>query len=95
MEEEAAEGDRLHCQTASLALLACRPSSGGQTPLGSGAATMYVYKTFSPRTDHQPMDLQTPWGWVSPLFGEKEQGSGIKFFFVFKKQENRTAFALN
>ena len=34
-------------------------------------------------------------GFLSPLFGEKEQGSGIFFVvFVFKKQ-NRTAFALN
>lgn len=43
------------------------------------------------------MGSQTPRGWVSPLLGEKEHGSGINFFvvFVFKKQENRTAFALN
>lgn len=34
------------------------------------------------------MDSQTPWGWVSLFFGDKEQGSGINFFlFLFLRNK--------
>lgn len=86
VEEEAAEDGQTPLPAGQPRPPACPPGSGGQTFLGSGAATLYVYKTFSPRTDNQLMDLQTPWGWVS-LFGEKELGSGINFFCLFLRNK--------
>lgn len=44
----------------------CPPARLSRTdPSGQWCCYLYVYMTFSPRTDHQLMDLQTPWGWVS------------------------------
>ena len=72
------------------------PGSVGQLPLGSGAATcMFTWRLAQGQTTNRWTCRHLEAGFLSPLFGEKEQGSGIFFVvFVFKKQ-NRTAFALN
>lgn len=41
------------------------PAQSDRPLSGQWCCYLYVYMTFNPRTDHQPMDSQTPWGWVS------------------------------
>lgn len=94
MEEEAAAGDVLHCQ------MPASPSSpptrlSRTDPSGQWCCYLYVYMTFSPRTDHQPMDSAGTLGLgFPPPLGEKELGSGINFLlFLFLR--NKTELPLH
>lgn len=66
----------------------CLPGSVGQTPLGSGAATcMFTWLLTQGQTTNRWTRRHLGAGFLSPLFGEKEQGSGINFVVLFLRNK--------
>lgn len=84
MEEAAAEGDILHCQPPASPSSPFSPRLRGTDPSGQWCCYLCVYMTFSPRTDHQPMDSADTLGLgFSLLFLEKRNWAVELIFCCF------------